>query len=299
MDVILKVGGSIITDKTSEKPKEKLKNMLRIAREIKEGLKPNDRLILIHGVGSFGHPIVKKYGLQNGMKSNVQKVGFLYTQLQVDELNRMFCKILAKEGLSVAPINVGSSAVSENKELINLPTDVVEEALNKKMIPVLYGVPVHDKTQGSSIISGDKILSFLANKFKPDIIIHATDTDGIFTADPKIEPNARQIAKISGKRFEDIEKYLSGSTTIDVTGGMKEKIREVMSTETNAEIVNGTVSGILQRTLAGERGLGTTIEISDTVEVKIPILSAIGKRAGTRGAGFNLYMWLGKIFGLK
>ena len=299
MDIILKVGGSVITDKKSEKPKEKIKEIMRVAGEIKKGLRPDDRLILIHGVGSFGHPIARKYELHKGMNSEEQKIGFLHTQFQVDELNRIFCRELSKAGLPVAPINASSSAITENGELAGMSTEIVEASLDNGMVPVLYGVPVHDKFQNSAILSGDKILSYLANKFKPDLIIHATNTDGIYTADPNIEPNARQIAKISGKRFEDIEKYLSGSTTIDVTGGMKEKIREVMSTETDAEIINGTMPGILQRTLAGERGLGTTIEISEMVEVKIPILSSIGKHAGTRGAGFNLYMWLGKIFGLK
>jgi len=69
--------------------------------------------------------------------------------------------------------------------------------------------------------------------------------------------------------------------------------------ETNAEIINGVMPENLQRTLSGERGLGTSLEISDKVEINIPILSNIGKRAKTTGAGFNLYMWLGKLFGLK
>lgn len=299
MNLILKVGGSIITDKESQKPKERIKNIRRIVSEIKSGLRPEDKLILIHGVGSFGHPIAKKYGLQDGMESEEQKIGFIHTQFQVDELDRIFCKELSKAGIAAAPINATASTITENGELIEMSTETVKACLEKGMVPVLYGVPVHDRFQNSAILSGDKILSYLANKFKPDLIIHATDTDGIYTADPKIDKYARQIAKISGKRFEDIEKYLSGSSSIDVTGGMKEKIREVMSTGTNAEIINGAVPGILQRTLAGERGLGTTIEISDNVEIKIPILSELGRRAGTRGAGFNLYMWLGKIFGLK
>ena len=299
MDIILKIGGSVITEKDSQKPKERIWEIRRLAREIKRGLKQGDSLILIHGVGSFGHPIAKKHKLNEGMTSDEQKTGFLHTQLQVDELNRIFCKELAKVGLNVVPVNAASSAVSEKGELLSMSTDVIRESLEKGMIPVLYGVPIHDKMQNSAILSGDKILGYLANKFGPDIIIHATDTSGIYTADPKIDDEARPIALIKGKYFEDIEKYLSGSTNIDVTGGMKEKIREVMMTETNAEIINGLEPEYIQRTLSGERGLGTSICISDFVEVKIPILSKIGKRARTNRAGFNLYMWVCKLLGLK
>ena len=54
---ILKLGGSVITDKTKEKTfKEKL--MDDLALKIK---KANKQLIIVHGAGSFGHILAKKY----------------------------------------------------------------------------------------------------------------------------------------------------------------------------------------------------------------------------------------------
>jgi isopentenyl phosphate kinase len=54
---IVKIGGSIITDKT--KPLTFKKAVVkRLAREIKES---NEEIILVHGAGSFGHIFADRY----------------------------------------------------------------------------------------------------------------------------------------------------------------------------------------------------------------------------------------------
>jgi len=66
--IILKIGGSIITDKTSNKPKVDYENLERISKEIKQGYDSDKiNLILIHGAGSYGHNIVKRTGINKGI----------------------------------------------------------------------------------------------------------------------------------------------------------------------------------------------------------------------------------------
>jgi isopentenyl phosphate kinase len=60
---IVKIGGSVITDKKSLTPKINSKNLKIIAGQLKNFKLP---YILIHGAGSFGHPIVKKSGIDRG-----------------------------------------------------------------------------------------------------------------------------------------------------------------------------------------------------------------------------------------
>jgi isopentenyl phosphate kinase len=59
-------------------------------------------------------------------------------------------------------------------------------------------------------------------------IIEVSDVEGIFTANPKINKNARLIPEINRKNYQDIQKCLSGSTAADVTGGMKQKYLELL-----------------------------------------------------------------------
>ena len=59
--IILKVGGSILTNKGSESEIDS-KSLKRIACEIKKSLDNSSKeLIIVHGAGSFGHPPAKKY----------------------------------------------------------------------------------------------------------------------------------------------------------------------------------------------------------------------------------------------
>ena len=66
MIAILKLGGSILSDKNIPYS-IKWDNLERIAMEIKNALdyyksqNKDIRLIVVHGGGSFGHPVAKKY----------------------------------------------------------------------------------------------------------------------------------------------------------------------------------------------------------------------------------------------
>ena len=60
--VVIKLGGSVITDKSAAF-KANYRSMNAIATEL---AKVRDRLILLNGAGSFGHIPVKQYGLDKG-----------------------------------------------------------------------------------------------------------------------------------------------------------------------------------------------------------------------------------------
>ena len=61
--VILKLGGSVITDKAADQGIVREADLLRIAKEVSEY---RGKMIIVHGAGSFGHTYAKKYGLDMG-----------------------------------------------------------------------------------------------------------------------------------------------------------------------------------------------------------------------------------------
>ncbi len=65
--VFLKLGGSLITDKTQPYT-ARLDELADLAAQIKHALqtRPNLLLVLGHGSGSFGHTAAKKYGTRDG-----------------------------------------------------------------------------------------------------------------------------------------------------------------------------------------------------------------------------------------
>ena len=81
--IILKIGGSVITNKAQENTFKK-GIMDRLSKEIKTSGK---KIMIVHGAGSFGHITAKKYGLQNGFQDTKQIKGFSLTHLSVQKLN--------------------------------------------------------------------------------------------------------------------------------------------------------------------------------------------------------------------
>ena len=258
--IILKLGGSVITDKTSETPKVDFSNLNRLADEIAEA--KIDRLILIHGAGSYGHVIVKKTGISAGIKTKEQVLAFAETQRLQNKLNSIVCKALIERGVPAIPCQASSHAIMDKGRLVKMDTDTVSGFLDTGLVPVLYGVPAYDTAQKCSILSGDQIAPYLALKLGFKKIIHGSDVDGVFTADPKKDPNAKQISEINSQNLDQVRVWLTGSSATDVTGGMFGKVNELLGLAkegVESIIVNALTPGNIRKVLNGERVIGTVI----------------------------------------
>jgi isopentenyl phosphate kinase len=257
--IILKVGGSVITHKEKRPPKVNFKNLKTVINELTKAKK---RFILIHGVGSFGHQIVKRTGIHKGIKKRKDLVSFAETQRLQNELNCIVTRELIKKGLPAFPFQGSTVAVMKKGRLVKMDLSAIKGLLKLNMIPVLYGVPAYDEKQGCSILSGDQIAPYLAQKLKAKKIIMATDVDGVFTADPKKDKKAKRIRKINKKNFERIKRVLGGSSAVDVTGGMLGKVSEMIRIARRgipSQIVKATKRGNIKKAFLG-RDAGTKIE---------------------------------------
>jgi isopentenyl phosphate kinase len=259
--IILKIGGSVITDKFSKIPKVNHENLKRISEEIASIYdKEKMSLIIIHGAGSYGHQIVNKTKIGEGIKNNEQLKAFAETQRLQNELNCIFTKYLIEEGLPAIPCQASSFAVMDSGRIVKMDLSAIEGLLEAGMIPVLYGVPAYDKTQKCSILSGDQIAPYLAVKLNARKIIHATNVDGVFTGDPNLSPNAKLIPEINSKNIEQVKEWLTGSTATDVTGGMFGKVSELLEIGIESQIMNALVSGNIIKAFKGEK-IGTIIKL--------------------------------------
>jgi len=258
--LILKIGGSVITEKFSETPKANVKNIKRISREIASFYKEKKTpLIIIHGAGSYGHPLVKKTGIDKGIKNLKQLKDFAETQRLQNKLNCIVTKYLIEEGIPAIPCQASSFAVMDSRMLYNMKTSVIKSLVKIGMVPVLYGVPAYDKTQKCSILSGDEIAPYLAIKLKAKKIIHATNVDGVFTSDPNKNKHAKLIHEINCKNINYVKNCLTGSLSTDVTGGMFKKICGLIGIGIESQIINALIPGNVVKALKGEI-FGTVIK---------------------------------------
>ena len=258
--IILKLGGSVITFKNKSNTAN-FKAIKRLAKEIATGYN-NKKLILIHGGGSFGHVTANQYKLHEGLKHKSQLIGIALTQRAMQELNGYIINSLISYNVPVIPIQPSAFTITSKGRIKKMDTIVIKRLLKKGIVPVLYGDVVQDITQGCAILSGDQLVSYLALKFNAKRVILGTDVNGIYTADPKINPEAELIKEITPITYKAILEKIGKSTQTDVTGGMLNKIKELITLckkNIESEIVNASKPNIIKRTLLGEKGLGTII----------------------------------------
>jgi isopentenyl phosphate kinase len=228
--VFLKLGGSLITDKTQ--PQALRKGVLaRLAREIVEARAANPalRLVLGHGSGSFGHVTANRYGTRGGVRTTEQWRGFAETGRMAAELNWLVVEALSALGAPALRIQPSASALCSDGELRSLAERPLIEAIEHGLLPVVHGDVAFDEVRGGTIISTEVIFAYLAQRLRPGRIILAGEVDGVLTADPASGVKGEVIPLITPANLSEVEDALGGSRGVDVTGGMVAKVREMLA----------------------------------------------------------------------
>jgi isopentenyl phosphate kinase len=258
--IILKIGGSVITDKNGELA-ARTEVINRLAEETqKAGVK---NLIIVHGGGSFGHPTAQKYGIKEGLKDEAQKVGFAETHHVMTVLNGLVMDALVWHSIPALSIAPSCCVVTENGRIKSFEDTALKTLLKMRFVPVLYGDAVLDAKLGFTVLSGDQLVAYLAMKFGASKIVIGVDTDGLYDADPKVAKDAKLYAHLTLGELEKVKSKLGGSTAADVTGGMLGKIVELVpAVEQGIPVVmvNAAKMNRVYKALIGEKVEGTVIE---------------------------------------
>jgi len=225
--VLLKLGGSLITEKTQPN-RPRVEVIKRLAREIKEALTIRDddlSLIIGHGSGSFGHPPAKKYKITAGATGPESWLGLAEVSAAAARLNRIVTDLLLEAGVPAITFQPSASTRTRKDQLMYFETYSLKEVIRHGLVPVVYGDVSIDAVQGVNIVSTEKIFDNLAREMNPNRILLAGDLEGVYTGDPKVDPQAELIEEIDAMNWAEIEATLGGSQATDVTGGMYTKVR--------------------------------------------------------------------------
>lgn len=228
--VFLKLGGSLITDKRQpESPRAdllaELAQMLATLRQEQPAL----QVVLGHGSGSFGHVVGRRYGTRQGVRTATEWYGFAATADAAARLNRIVVGALLAAGVAAWAIQPSVALRSHAGQLLSVPSDTVQRALAAGLLPVVYGDVVLDDVRGGTIASTEEIFAGLAADLHPRRIILAGEVDGVYSADPNLEPGAQRIPTITPASFASFQAALGGSHGVDVTGGMAAKVSQALA----------------------------------------------------------------------
>lgn len=244
---IIKFGGSIITDKSSDVGVLNNQKIAEIGELIKE-MNKEFNLVVVLGAGSFGHPLAKKFRLKEGINGDFE--GALLTHASVEDMQNMVIGNWLKMHLKVVAISPMVGFLNGKVE-----ADTIMEIVKKGIIPVLHGDVVFDQKRGVRIMSGDEIVIELARLMEVDQVVFVTNGDGLFDQEKKT------IEKI--KKTDLIEKIslLNEKTSgADVTKGFYGKIEWCVQyvPEAGIRIIDGNMRQNLKKGLLENQG-GTLI----------------------------------------
>jgi len=255
---VLKLGGSVITVKDEPMTADH-ESIQRLCEEIRTAW-PTP-LIMVHGGGSFGHPVAEKYGIARGFTSERQVSGFARTHQAMVTLNTIIVDTLLELGVPALSVTPSSFIITRDARIDSVDLEVVGRLVVRGILPVLYGDSVLDRTAGFSILSGDQIAVRLAVDTGASCLIFGVDVDGVYTSNPKLVSEARLIEQLSLEKLDGYVK-IGKSLTTDVTGGMLGKIdeaRTAVEAGVEVQIVNAKRPDVILKALRGEPVKGTIL----------------------------------------
>ena len=257
---ILKIGGSVITDKKGELA-ARTEVINRLSEEIQKADIKN--LVIVHGGGSFGHPTAQKHGIKAGLKHEAQKVGFAETHHVMTVLNGLVMDSLVWHNIPAISIAPSCCIITENGRIKTFDGTVIKTYLKMGFAPVLYGDTTLDEKLGFTVLSGDQILAYLAIKLGANKIVIGVDTDGLYDVDPKIEKDSKLYTHLTLIELRKAQDKLNNYISSDVTGGMSGKMAELIPVVEKGIPITMVNAGKANRTykaLIGAKVEGTIIE---------------------------------------
>ncbi len=259
MLTLVKLGGSLITDKRVEKSFRR-DVVKRLADQLVAACveNPELRLIIGHGSGSFGHFAASRANTINGVRTAEDWKAFAQVSNVAAELNYLVSDVLQSAGLPVWRIQLSASLLSDDNHVISMSTDALSVALTNGLVPIVYGDVSVDSVRGGTIISTEKLFFYLTSVLSVDRIFLLGEVSGVYDHLGVI------LESITSVNYTSLLRSFGGSAGIDVTGGMETKVEDMLSVvsrfpEMTIRIFSGLEDRLLRDTLLGKASPGTLI----------------------------------------
>ena len=223
MTVVLKLGGSVVTEKSEPETVDEG----ALARAADAVADSDEGLVVVHGGGSFGHHHAADYGVST-TEGTHDAAGVAAIHGAMKRLNATIVEALTDRDVPAVPVHPFSAASRDVDGTLELPTEQVRTLLAEGFVPVLHGDLVAHRGEGATVLSGDELVVELAPAVAADRVGVCSTVPGVLDEDGAV------IDRITD--FEAVRSVLGGSDATDVSGGMAGKIRALLSLSSPAQV---------------------------------------------------------------
>ena len=166
----------------------------------------------------------------------------------------------AKYGLLCGQVLITRNVLN-NRTGYNNMREAVSTLLQLNVVPIFNENDVVSTSEINNVFGdNDRMSAYVASKIDADLLILMTDIDGLYTGNPKKDPEAKKINEIA-EVTDEVFNYAKGAGSTFSTGGMKTKLLAAQIAQKGGcgtLIVSGYEKDALIRSVNGEE-IGTYI----------------------------------------
>jgi glutamate 5-kinase len=245
MTVVVKLGSSVVADDTGLVREEVLG---RICDDV-AALRASGRDVVLVTSGAIAVGIRER-----GLDSRPRAIDELQaaSALGQGRLYHVYDRLLAQRGLPSAQILLTFFDLSARTHYLNA-RQTLRRLLDWHVVPVINE---NDTTTTDELSFGDNdfLAAQVAILIGAELLVMLTSTEGLFTADPRHDRDARLVPAVDD--FDALERFDVGhSTSVLGSGGMRSKVVAAeMATAAGIPTVvgSGLTAGVVPAAVAGE-----------------------------------------------
>lgn len=214
MRIVIKIGTSTLAYTSGHLNIRRVEELCKVISDIKNA--GNQVIVVSSGAIAMG---IGKLGLRERPKDIPTKQAA--AAVGQCELMYFYDKLFGEYNHTVAQLLITGEDV-ENETRHNNFSNTLARLIDLNVIPVINE---NDTVATKEIVIGDNdtLAAIVAQSVKADKLVLLSDIDGLYTADPHFDPNAKLITKIT-KIDDDVLALAGVSSTNLGTGGMITKL---------------------------------------------------------------------------
>ena len=265
--IVVKLGTNVVTHETGELA---LGRVFSILEELAKQQQAGRQVLLVSsGAVGLGAQVL-------GLAERPRSLGMRQACAAAGQgrLISLYGQAFAQLGVKVAQVLLTQEDLADPDRTLALRTTLLR-LIELKVIPILNE---NDSVSVRELIEYDLLPPFASENGRPmfgdndglsariaasinaDLLLLLSDVDGVYTANPKVDPDARLISSSEGVN-EELLAVAGGQTSSGGTGGMNSKLeaaRKATAAGVDVVIAKGDAPGVVERVLAGDE-LGTLI----------------------------------------
>lgn len=250
--IVVKFGTSLLTGGSDRLNPEIMSSLInQIAGLHKQGL---ELTLVSSGAIASGRQ-------KTGLSKKIKGIPFKQMLAAIGQNHLMYTyeQLFSKHNITIAQALLTRHDLSDRAGYLNARNTLLA-LLELKVICIVNenDVVAVDELKEDRFGDNDNLSAMVANLVDADLLLLLTDIDGLYTADPRCNPDARLIPEVRSINAE-IEGLASGTTGKLGTGGMVTKIEAAKlaaASGVTMVIANGREKDIISRVVSGEK-LGT------------------------------------------